>query len=90
MSEKFKNLVYSMIDDIKDLHISYSNEIDLDKKNILEEEYISKCQEVTNMIVGKLNMIWKDIESQPDDDEKILSMERYNMLVEEFKNILEE
>ena len=90
MSEKFKNYVYSMIDDIKNLHIQYLNESDITKKIILEEEYISKCQDVTNIIVGKLNMIWKDIELSPDGDEKMLSMQRYNMLVEEFRNILEE
>ena len=81
--EKFINLVNSKTAFAQNLVEEYKNETDPSKKLEIEEKIDLEYEELANLFIGKMNIVWKDIQSKPDSVEK-------EDLIFEFLDILEQ
>jgi hypothetical protein len=85
-SKFFKNLM-KKIETCQNYYKQIKLETDKIKKENLIKETEMEHQEISALILGKMNAIWNKIEKMPDGEEKNYKLFQYNALVDDIENI---
>lgn len=86
--DKFFNFVFTKIDEIKILIKKQKATKNKEKKKQLEDEIDSLNQQLANILLGKMKIMWQEIEAMPDSEEKNYEIFKYEALVCDLENII--
>lgn len=87
-SKFFKNLM-KKIETCQKYYKQVKLETDKNKINEINTEIEMEHQEISALILGKMNAIWSRIEKMPNCDKKDYEIFKYNALVDDIENICE-